>query len=234
MYSRNDGGKLRIGVLGGTFDPVHFGHLKLAEAAMEEFGLDKVILMPTGRSYFKDGRRDEVTPASARLQMAGLAVEGHPGLAVSDLEILRGGPTYTADTAEALAAQYPGAERFLIVGEDSVLEMHLWHEPERIFRCMTVLAAVRTPRCEPVYGELRQNSSERPLSAKCGAAEALRAAIADLEAKYGADIRVLSMPPEEISSTEIREKLRRGGLLTGLVPEAVEKYIRENGLYGLQ
>lgn len=190
----------RIGVLGGTFDPAHVGHLRLAETAREQLGLGRVFFVPAGQPWRKLDR--QVSPVEHRVAMARLAVEDEPGLEVCTMEAERPGPSYTAETLERLSEEFPGWELVLILGEDALGDMPNWRDPERILE-LAVLAVARRD------GE------------------------GDARAVAGAGERVvwLEMAPVEVSSSEIRERVRRGEAVSGLVPAAVEAYIRERGLY---
>lgn len=199
---------MRVGILGGTFDPIHTGHLILAETAYDAAELDRVLLMPTGRSYFKDGQK--VTDPQTRLQMTRLAAAGTTHLAVSDMETNRPGRTYTADTVQELHKAYPEDELFYIVGADTLVQMHSWWRPERVFALAHILVATRQDETDTV-GLARE--------------------IERLKARYGARITLLPVRNIEISSTDIRERAAAGRSIHFLVPDAVERYIKEHGLY---
>ena len=197
---------MRVGVLGGTFDPVHRGHLALARAARDELGLDEVRFVPAGQPWRKAGRI--VAPAEHRLAMLRLALAGQSAFRVEALELERPGPSYTADTLEALAEAGPGDELFFIVGEDALADLPNWVRPERILE-LAILAVARRADVTP-------------------------SALAEAEAKLaGLTERAvwLKMPLVPVSATEIRERVRRGEPVEGLVPPPVEAYIREHGLY---
>ena len=132
---------MRIGILGGTFNPIHYGHLIIAEQAYDQFALDKVLIMPSGVSYLKKDQK--IPEGSVRLRMASLAVEDNPCFEVCDMEIKRGGNTYTADTIDELKRNDPESEFFFITGADTLHDMGFWMYPERIFSGCTVLVAVR-------------------------------------------------------------------------------------------
>ncbi|MGH7622738.1 MAG: nicotinate-nucleotide adenylyltransferase, partial [Gemmatimonadaceae bacterium] len=134
-------GAVRVGVLGGTFDPVHNGHLILAEQARVELALDLVLFIPAGEPWRKSQRA--ITPGSERLAMLRLAIEGNDGFGISDIELRRPGPTYTADTLETLAAERLDDEFWFIIGSDALADMPNWHEPERIVRHATLAVAPR-------------------------------------------------------------------------------------------
>ncbi len=201
---------MKTGILGGTFDPIHLGHLIIAETAADQLGLDRVLLMPSYISYFKENRSDSVSSAEDRLAMTRAAAVGNPRFLVSDMEVLRGGKSYTYESLEALHAEDPDDELYYIVGADTVCSMGTWRYPERIFPHCTVVGALRPDQISP---------------------ENLRTGAAQLEADYGARILFLDVPAIGISSTQIRENVRQGRSIRYLVPDAVEEYIRDRGLY---
>ncbi len=199
---------MRTGILGGTFDPIHLGHLITAENALDGAGLDRVILMPTGCSYFKEDQK--VTAPQLRYEMTRLAAGDNPKLVVSDMETTRPGNSYTADTLRELRKTYPDDELYYIVGADTLVLMSLWRAPEVIFSLCRVLVETRP---DEIAGK--------------GLLEEIKA----LRDKYGADITILPARNIAISSTEIRGRVRDGHSIRYLVPTAVENYIREKGLY---
>ena len=208
--NKKDMNKKKIGILGGTFAPIHLGHLIIAEQARDQYGLDQVLLSPSGHSYFKDNRAQKVLPALTRLEMTRKAVSDYPPFEVSDIEVLRSGNTYTYETLEELADLHPEAELYFIVGADTVCSMSTWREPARIFAACTVLAAMREDQVDP---------------------ESFQQGIKDLENRFHARIRTISIPNIGISSTQIRERAGNGKSIHYLVPNALESYIIENGIY---
>jgi nicotinate-nucleotide adenylyltransferase len=198
---------VRLGVLGGTFDPPHVGHLILAEEARTRLQLEKVLFVPAGDPWRKAD--EEVTPAEHRLAMVRLLLASDPYFEVSTLEVEREGPSYTVDTLEALHQQYgPGLELYFILGEDALQDLPNWREPAGIISLAWLAVAPR-----PVEGGT---------------------ATADLEAAVpGLSERIvpLPMPTVDISSTTLRERAGAGLSLRYLVPLAVEEYIRRHGLY---
>jgi len=185
---------VRLGVLGGSFDPIHNGHLALGEAALGQLSLDKILFMPAGHQWRKAGR--DVAASEDRLEMVRLAIRGNGKFEASTMEIEREGPTYTIDTLEALRAESPGVEVFFIIGADALADMPNWRDPERIFELATVCVAARV-------------------------GEAVK------------DDRVtrIEMPEVDISSSEVRERVKEGRSVGDLVPEVVERYIEGHGLY---
>ncbi|MCR5487106.1 MAG: nicotinate-nucleotide adenylyltransferase [Lachnospiraceae bacterium] len=196
-----------MGVLGGTFDPIHNGHLSLALSALKEQGLDFVWIMPSAVSYLKEGTG--VSPAEDRLAMCRLAVEGRPELRVSELEIQRGGFTYTYETMEELNRLYPQTEHYFIMGADSLFFMENWKHAERIFAACRILAAVREDLGrEKLLGKIRE-----------------------LQERFQAEIYLLPMEPVGISSSLIRKEASEGHPIGAYVPRGVEEYIKTLGLY---
>lgn len=191
----------QLGVLGGTFDPVHIGHLAAAVNARAALGLDRVLLVVANRPWQKSGR--DVAPAEDRLAMVEAAVAGRPGLEASRIEIDRGGDTYTADTLIQLQEEDPARDLFLIVGSDVAAELGTWDRPEEVARLATVVVVGRA-----------------------GAGDRL-----DLRLGPGWRVETVDMPRLEISSSELRERCRAGLPLDYLVPDGVIALLRERGLY---
>lgn len=196
-----------IGILGGTFDPVHIAHLMIAEHARSEFGLDRVFLMPTGKSPHKD--ESALTASAHRTAMISLAIQDNPFLALSRFEIDCEEVSYTYRTAERLNAQYPDDRFFYILGADSLKNFKYWRHPEIISQHFHLLAAVRD-------GEDRHMLSDLA---------------ADYRDWYGTDTDILSVPDFSISSTDIRERVRTGKSVRYLTPDPVIDYIMTHHLY---
>lgn len=199
---------MRIGIMGGTFDPIHLGHLIAAESAYDAAGLDQIILMPSGLSYFK--KDQNVTSAQLRYEMTCAAAGDNPHFTVSELETRRPGNSYTAVTLQEMHAQRPEDALYYIVGADTLVQMETWRNPEIIFSLAGIL--VETREDEVDRSQLEQ------------AADGLRR-------RYGASIQVLPVRNIEISSTEIRGRVRDGRSIRYLVPAAVESFIMEHQLY---
>ena len=195
-------------MLGGTFDPVHYGHLRLAETARgaDRLSLDKVLFIPAGQPWRKSER--VISHPSHRAAMLGLAIQGNPAFEMSTLELERKGPSYTVDTLEILHKHHPGSELFLVLGEDALADLPNWREPDRIITLAWLAVA---PRSNSSPERLTKPESLTP----------------------GARERVLSLPMDtlEISGSGIRENVRRGFSIRYLVPEAVRLYIEDHGLY---
>ena len=200
----------RVGLLGGTFDPIHTAHLIIAEAAYDAFDLDEVLLMPSGHSYFKDSRSQKVLSPEVRYQMVCEAAADNPHFTASDFEIRREGNTYTYETLRELRRMNPDNHYFFIVGADSVRDILKWRNPESIFADCTLLAALREDGI-PTEEFLRE--------------------VEHLRKDYGADIHTLEIPAIGISSTDIRNRIKSRRTIHYLVPERVERYIIETGIY---
>jgi len=200
----------KIGIMGGTFNPIHMGHLLLAQWAMDFQKLEEIWFIPTGCSYMKENS-DNIT-ALERLQMTGLAVNNNPFMKVLDLEVKREGYTYTYETMEELHNRYPEYHFYFIFGADCLFSIEKWKFPERIFANCSIIAAVRE-NCDL---SLMKNKIE------------------ELRAQYQADIVLLPFLQLEISSTMIRERVAMGQNIRYLVPDEVISYIEEKGLYGYE
>ena len=192
-----------VGLFGGTFDPVHYGHLRTVEAARQELGLETVLLLPNPRPPHKD--TEQLTPYPLRKAMLQLALAEFPRLELATYEEDATGPGYTTDTVRRVLASLPPGPRelWLIVGADSLIELPQWKDPESLVRDAHVAVLPR-----PGF----DLSQARP--------------------EYLALTRVLQTPLQEISATEIRRRLRIGADVSALLPAPVVAYIRRHGLYG--
>ena len=198
---------LRVGVFGGTFDPVHVGHLIAAEEARVDLSLDQVLFIPAGQPWFKTGR--PVTVADHRLAMVELAVAPNPSFRVSDTEIRRPGPTYTADTLEELRGELgPDVEMYVILGLDALAELGRWYRPDRVLEMATVIGMRR-----PGTHEFDPQSLET------------------ISARAASGAVILDSPLIEVSGAELRRRVSEGRSIKYLVPDSVEDYIREHALY---
>ena len=197
---------MRLGLLGGTFDPVHRGHLALARAARDELGLDEVLFLPAGQPWRKAGQM--IASNEHRLAMLRRALEGEAAFQVSRLELERPGPSYTADTLEALRDDRPEDELFFLLGEDALMDLPNWERPRRIPELARLAVARRADSSPEALEE-----AERRLPG------------------LGERLVWLNMSVVAVSATEIRERVREGQPIGGLVPATVEEYIRKQGLY---
>jgi nicotinate-nucleotide adenylyltransferase len=191
---------LRIGIFGGSFDPPHIGHLMIAEFARRGLSLDKVFLVPAYRPPHKRGNH----PATAqdRLTMARLSVRGNPSMKVSDLELKRKGVSYTYHTVKAFRKRFPAASLFLILGGDSLLQFHLWKEPEKILSNVT-LAVYRRPRSARTIKGIRKKK-----------------------------VVWIKGPLVDLSSSDLRSMIAEGEGIRYLVREDVLRFIKRKHLYG--
>lgn len=199
--------KKKVGILGGTFDPVHMAHLILAENAWQQFKLDTVLIMPDGDPPHKSERA--VTAARHRVRMLQLAIDDNRHFKLSTVEVERTGKTYTAETLTDLCRYNPDCEYYFIIGADSLFQIENWYHPELIMQHATLLAAVREDLEPP---QLEQKMEQ-------------------LRAQYQARIHLLHTPNMSLSSSSIRERVAEGQSIKYLVPKDVEKYIYQNKLY---
>ncbi len=190
---------MRLGIFGGTFNPIHLGHLLIAEDAAEAFHLDRVVFIPSATPPHKRPR--VIAPAPHRMRMVKLAIQGNTRFTSSDIEVRRGGPSYSVETLRHLRAAMPRAEFFFLIGTDSLRELHKWKEAPALVNLCEFICVTRP--------------GERV--ARCR----LR----------GARVRRLTGHPTDVSSTDIRNRLTHGGTIRYLVPDAVRRYIERCRLY---
>ena len=197
----------KVGILGGTFNPVHLGHLRLAEKAMLVASLDQVLFIPSGISYMKN--QQEIVPARDRMAMVQLAIQGNSRFRVSNIEIEKKGNSYSHETIRELQKQQKDTQFFFLTGADTVFSMENWKDPADIFCSVTVLAAYRTGV----------------------SLEQLKKKIEQLKILYQADIRLIASDHIDISSSQIRKAISGGISVHELLPQAVEQYIKEHHFY---
>jgi nicotinate-nucleotide adenylyltransferase len=202
-------GSERIGVFGGSFDPVHLGHLTIAQDALEQLELDRLIFMPAAVPPHKQTRR--LADGVHRLAMLQLAVESNLRFEASDLELRRGGVSYTFDTLTEVQAQHPAAQLFFVIGLDSLAELHLWRNIDALLERWTVVPFARG-------GEDPEKVAERIQLSGVWKTRLLA--------------RLIRIHEVEISSSEVRMRLAEGLSIRYLVPPEVEMYIAEHGIYG--
>jgi nicotinate-nucleotide adenylyltransferase len=200
---------MRIGVFGGTFDPIHLGHLILAEQCREQGELDQVWFIPAARPPHKLDR--ELTPFAQRVEMLNLAIAGNSAFKVEEIERDRPGPSYTADTLDGLRRQYPREDWRLLIGSDTLMDLPNWHEPARVIQQASLLVMVRTGHPVPTEQALRTVFSETQLPT-------LR-------------LRVVQAPQIDISSRDLRRRASERRSLRYQVPRAVGCYISNKNLY---
>ncbi|MDY2700499.1 MAG: nicotinate-nucleotide adenylyltransferase [Lachnospiraceae bacterium] len=199
----------KIGIMGGTFNPIHNGHLLLAEDAREFFKLDEVIFMPSGNSYMKNTA--SILNGEIRAEMISLAIESNPHFSFSRIELDREGPTYTCDTLKELKQKNDEDQYFFIMGADSLLMLECWKNPEYIMHNCTLAVAVRGT----------------------GTEEKIEKIAAHLIYEYQADIRILPARYMDISSSEIRSRIEEGKSIRYMLPENVCSYMETKGLYNI-
>lgn len=196
----------QIGLMGGSFNPVHLGHIKLARAALEAGCVEKVLFLPTGNPpHKKSGLADKID----RLEMVRLAISGEKDMDVCREEVDREGVIYTVDTLGILKEKMPDCDFSYIIGADSLCQLHTWKTPEVLITRCRFLVVMRPGEAESETREAARHWREK-----------------------GADIEFLDMPPMDISSTDIRRRTMKGLEIESLVPAGVAEYIAAHGLYG--
>jgi len=196
--------KKRVGIMGGTFNPIHYGHLRLAQEAQEQVLLDKILFMPSGRSYMKKN----VLDTQKRVEMTALAIKQYSKFELSLIEAQKTGNTYTCDTLQYLTRTNSDTQYYFIIGADSLFQIEQWKSPEQIFQLAILICAIRD---DYDFDTIRKKG------------EAL--------AESGADIIYLNTPKWDISSTDIRAKVKSRISIRGLVPPEVALYIEQEHLY---
>lgn len=195
----------KTGILGGTFNPIHNGHLILAQNALEQCALDEILFIPSGCSYMKQN----VLEAKQRYRMVELAIADNPTFQVSDIEVSRPGYSYTCETLSELTMKNPDTQYYYIVGGDTLFSMEKWYQPDRIFAQCIIICMVRNGY------PLAQLHQKRET----------------LVQMYHAQIRFLEEKSFDISSSEIRTRIREQKPVSYFIPEAVQNYIAEHQLY---
>ncbi|AQQ10127.1 Nicotinate-nucleotide adenylyltransferase [Sedimentisphaera cyanobacteriorum] len=195
----------KILLFGGTFDPVHNGHTNILQAAYKQGGFDRAIVLPNAVSPFKPGSPEASN--TQRLEMLRLAFSGLEWCSISDMEFYMPQPSYTVNTLEKLKSQMPSSELFWLCGGDVIKEFHMWYRADEIIELASLAVVKRDSVRKPDFE--------------------------DIEAKLGKNIprMIIDSPIYDISSTEIRRRLRKGSEISGLVPKAVEQYIKQNNIY---
>lgn len=193
----------RIGILGGTFDPPHLGHLAMAEAAREALELDEVLFVPAARNPLKT--KQPIASGPQRLEMLRRMLQGRPGVGFSDIELGRRGPSYAIDTVAELAMVRP-AQYWFLIGTDALVELPRWKDPDKLLRLCRIAVA------------------ERPETS-------VKSALLRIDRELHDRIDPFEMPPTPVSSSMIRRRIADGGLWEAYVHPAVADYIREGALY---
>jgi nicotinate-nucleotide adenylyltransferase len=202
-----NGKERRLGIMGGTFDPIHYGHLVTAECTRYAFGLERVIFIPSGRPPHKTGHM--VSEPLDRYKMTCMAIASNPFFCASAIEVERPGPSFTIDTVRSVMQQYPGAKIYFITGADALLEIFTWKDFDALLMICNFVAATR-----PGYRLLE-----------------LKGKIDSLPGALKRNISYMEVPALAISSTDIRLRVRDGRPVKYLLPESVEDYMINNKLY---
>ena len=200
---------MRLGIYGGSFDPVHYGHLLLAECCREQAALDRILFVPAAQSPHK--LDSDPTPPNVRCEMVKLAIGGHEAFETSTLEVDRGGVSYTIDTLKKIAEQRGDASLFLLMGADTLFDFPKWKSPHEICELCSLVVV------------------ERPGSAAVSFAALDGIAAPERIAEF--ERQVVHMPQIDISSTDLRQRVRGGRSIRFQMPRAVEEYIRATGVY---
>ena len=196
----------RVGIMGGTFNPIHLGHMLVGQCAAESYNLDEILLVPCGKSHMKDIKLD----AKTRISMIGEGIQDNSTFALSTIEVDREGYSYSYETIKELKTKNPTTEYFFIVGADTLMKMDQWKNPDKIFSEVTVLVAAR-------IGVSHDD---------------LLARIEEIKVKYpGAKVEILPINCVDISSTQIRNKVREGKSIRYMVHYKVIEYINKNHIY---
>ncbi len=197
----------KIGIMGGTFNPIHIGHLLMARFAKEFAGLDAVIFIPAGNPYMKAGT--EILDGQMRLKMVRLSIAEEEGFLASDIEIRRSGNTYTYETLQELSRSFPHAQFYFIVGADSLYGLEHWVHPEKILKNCTLIAAARNGTGMDTLEKKRDELVER----------------------FGGKILLMDFPAFDVSSTMVRDRVKSRKSIRYLTTDNVVDYIETNGLY---
>lgn len=201
-------GKKKIGIMGGTFDPIHLGHLLIAEQARQQFQLDKVLFVPAGNPPHKTNREGRASNEQ-RLHMTGLAIESNPYFQLSGMEMDKEGYTYTCETLEGLTKEHPDTAYYFIIGADSLYDFKGWYHPERICACATILVATRNHTDENLLeAELEMNREW-----------------------FHSAFEKLAIDTIDISSQQLRKRIQEGKSVRYYIPDNVIAYIEEQKIY---
>jgi len=214
----------RLGILGGTFNPIHLGHLVLAEAFRERLGLDRVLFIPAGTPPHKP--RGGLVSGLHRYAMVSLAVAGHPGFVASPIEIERSGPSYTVDTVEALAGDWSGARLFLLMGSDTFLDLPTWRTPERLGAFATLAVGYRAGSPFDPDG-----TAARTVLGRLGRTGWRRVPPDGAETLAPGECVLVETRSVPVSAREVRDRLAAGESARYHVPLSVAEYIAHHALY---
>jgi nicotinate-nucleotide adenylyltransferase len=215
----------RVGIFGGTFNPIHLGHLRAAQETREILGLERILFVPSAQPPHKSVRGERVAAASQRLDWVRRALEGNPGFAVDDLEIERGGRSYSVDTLREIGARTAPELPVFVLGCDAFAELDAWREPEALFALAHFAVMTRPPATRGALGDwLPKCIRDEVEVAEDGLAGRYREA--------GTWIRLLPISALDISSSDIRARIRAGRSVRYLVPEAVREEVERCEAYG--
>ncbi len=214
----------RLGILGGTFNPIHLGHLVLAEAFRERLALDRVLFVPVGTPPHKPP--EGLVSALHRYAMVSLAVAGHPGFVASSVEVERAGPSYSVSTVETLAGDWPGARLFFLMGSDTFLDLPTWRTPERLGVFATLAVGYRAGSAFDPEG-----AAAHTVLARLGRPGWRRVPPVAAEALAPGECALVETRSIDVSAREIRERVRAGESARYQVPLAVAEYIAAHRLY---
>ena len=213
-----------IGIYGGTFDPIHMGHLRAAEEVAAELDLSRILFIPSARPPHKDGDESPVAPAKERLAWVELAVAGNPLFLADSIEVERPGPSYLIDTLESLGHRFPDEELVFVVGRDAFCEMGTWRAPERLFATCHIAVTTRPPVAGGRIAEWLPECVHQDFQM---AADGL----SGHHRSANTWIRQLEITALDVSATDIRSRLARGASILDLVPEAAHRAIMASGCY---
>jgi nicotinate-nucleotide adenylyltransferase len=197
----------KIGIMGGTFNPIHFGHLILAEHAFSFLELHSILFIPTGNPPHKKDK--EIIDKKHRYRMVQLAIEDNSHFDLSDIELNQEGYSYSINTINQLKEENLNTEYYFIIGADSFFQIHNWREPEALLN-----------QCHLVVASRNEYKSDDLMARK-----------EELETNYQANIHILPMPKIEISSSNLRDRVKNGHTIKYMIPKDIEHYIYMNGLY---
>ncbi|MGD8351440.1 MAG: nicotinate-nucleotide adenylyltransferase [Nitrospirota bacterium] len=216
---------MRLGFFGGTFNPIHFGHLRAAEEARDRVGLDKVVFIPAKSPPLKS---EDVAHTEHRLRMTSIAVAPNLSFEVSDIECRRPEKSYTVETARELRGRHPGSELYFIVGADAFMELPLWREPDELVRLIDFIVIGRPTT---LFAELAGSPYVEPGREELSSLDRGERETLQLSLRGGRRAVLLGAPFLDISSTGIRRSVREGKSIKYLLPGRVESFIMTNGLY---
>ncbi len=213
----------RIGILGGTFNPVHYGHLRASEEVKDHIGLEKILFIPSGNPPLKNL---ELASAEDRFEMTRLAIASNPSFEISDIECGKAGRSYTVDTLAALREIHPGREFYFILGIDAFLDIPLWYHPERLAELTRFVVVSR-----PHFSFMRL-SSRVPMDTEAfSALESGDPAVHRTLLESGGEVLLMNITAFDISATAVRRLVRQGKSIKYLLPENVESFIISHNLY---